>query len=99
MLENVVFLGLRQKFRDIFYFKEINECDFIVKQKDKITHAIQVCYDLNEENKNREISGLLSSLKKFDLKEGFILTFNQKDDFLIDNKKIIVKPVWGWLLE
>ena len=99
MLENLVFLELRQKFREIFYFKKINECDFIVKQKEKIIYAIQVCFDLNEENKSREINGLLTGLKEFNLKEGLILTYNQKDSFLIDGKRIIVKPVCEWLLE
>jgi len=98
MLENLVFLELRQKFREIFYFKKINECDFIVKQKEKIICAIQVCFDLNEENKNREMNGLLTVLKEFNLKEGLILTYNQKDNFLIDGKKIIIKPVWEWLM-
>jgi uncharacterized protein len=97
MLENVVFLGLRRKFKEIFYFQEKNECDFVVKEKGKITLAIQVCYDFNQENKEREINGLIAALKKFNLKKGVILTYNQDDKFLIDNKKIIVKPVWKWL--
>ena len=33
MLENVVFLALRRKFKEIFYFKEKNECDFIIKER------------------------------------------------------------------
>jgi len=99
MLENAVFLGLRRRFKDIFYFQEKNECDFIVKEKDKITRAIQVCFDLNEENKEREIEGLVSALKKFGLNNGLILTFNQEDEFLIEGKKLIVWPVWRWLLE
>ena len=99
MLENLAFLALRRKFKEIFYFKETNECDFIVKQRDKITDAIQVCFELNEENKEREINGLLESLKKFDLNEGEILTHNQKEEFVIDGKKIRVKPMWEWLME
>lgn len=99
MLENMVFLGLRRKFKDIFYFQDKNECDFIIKEKDKITQAIQVCYDFNEENKTREISGLMSALKEFNLKKGFILTYNQDDEFLIEDKEIKVLPVWKWLLE
>lgn len=97
MLENMVFLELRRKFKDIFYFQEKKECDFIIKERDKITHAIQVCYNLNEENKDREIEGLVTALDKFKLKEGLILTYNQEDEFLIDNKKIKLVPVWKWL--
>ena len=58
MLENQVFLHLRRKYKELFYFKEKNECDFIIKEKGKITQAIQVCYELNEDNNEREINGL-----------------------------------------
>ena len=97
MLENAVFLGLRRKFKNIFYFQEKNECDFVIKEKDKITRAIQVCLDLNEETKKREIKGLLAALKEFKLKEGLILTLNQDDKFTIEGKKITAMPVWKWL--
>ena len=99
MLENEVFLGLRRKYKDIFYFQKKNECDFIIKEKDRITGAIQVCYDFNEETKEREINGLLAALNEFNLKEGLILTHNQEDKFLIKGKKITIKPTWKWLLE
>ncbi|MBU1930845.1 ATP-binding protein [Candidatus Micrarchaeota archaeon] len=99
MLENQVFLYLRRKYREIFYFKEEGECDFVFKEKGKITGAIQVCYSLNEDNMKREVSGLLEALKKFGLKEGLILTFDQEDKLQEENKSIIIKPVWKWLLE
>jgi predicted AAA+ superfamily ATPase len=96
MLENMVFLNLRRSYRDIFYFREKGECDFVVKEGEKIKYAVQVCYELDEENKNREISGLIEAMKKFNLKEGFILTYNQEDKIEIGSRKIFVKPVWIW---
>lgn len=99
MLENLVFLTLRRKHKDIFYFKEKKECDFVIKEKEKITYAIQVCYGFNEENKEREINGLLEALDEFKLKEGLILTYNQEDEFNVKDKIIRVVPVWKWLLE
>jgi len=71
--------------------------DFLDKENNKITAAIQVCYELTEENKEREINGLLTALKKFNLEEGLILTYNQNDEFVIDGKRINVMPVWRWL--
>lgn len=50
MLENTIFQHLRRKYDKIFYFKEKNECDFLIKEKEKIIYAIQVCYELNEDN-------------------------------------------------
>lgn len=97
MLENMAFINLRKMHREIFYFQEKNECDFVVKQGMNIVNAIQVCYDLNEDNKRREINGLVEAMEKFKLKDGVILTYNQEDEIRIDNNKIMVKPVWKWL--
>lgn len=98
MLENAVFLCLRRKFKEIYYFQNKNECDFVIKEKEKIKKAIQVCFNLNEENKEREINGLIDALDKFSLKEGLILTYDQEDEFMAEGKKIIVKPAWKWML-
>ncbi|MBS3149704.1 ATP-binding protein [Candidatus Woesearchaeota archaeon] len=97
MLENMVFINLRKMYTDIFYFQEKGECDFVVKEGTKISRAIQVCYDLNEDNKEREINGLLEALEMFDLKEGTILTYNQEDKLKSKNRNIKVLPIWRWL--
>jgi len=97
MLENLVFLSLRKKYKNLFYFQEKNECDFVIKEKDKIIKAFQVCFDFNDENKDREINGLLEALEKFNLKDGIILTYKQDDEFRIKDKIIKVLPVWKWL--
>jgi len=99
MLENNVFLNLRKKYKEIFYFQKNKECDFIIKDREKVILAIQVCYKFNRENQDREIKGLLEAMNELKLKEGLILTFNQEDEFEIKGKKIILKPVWRWSLE
>ncbi|MEK6816180.1 MAG: ATP-binding protein [Nanoarchaeota archaeon] len=99
MLENLVFVELRRRCRDIFYFHDKNECDFVIKQKEKIVLAIQVCLELNEDNRGREMNGLISALNAFGLTEGLILTYSQEDEFMAEGKRIIVKPVWKWLLD
>jgi len=99
LLENMVFLHLRRQTSEIYYYSEKKECDFLVKEKAKITEAIQVCYDLNKENRDREINGLIEALEKFKLKEGLILTHDQEEEVKEKGKTIIIKPVWKWLLE
>ncbi len=99
LLENIIFLSLKSKQKEIFYFKENKECDFIVRTGSKVSEAYQVCYALDDFNREREMNGLIEALKRFNLKEGTILTFNQEDHFIIEQKKIIVKPAWKWLLE
>lgn len=99
MLENTAFLSLRRTGKDVFYFKGDKECDFLVKAENKITQAIQVCYNLTEENKNREIDGLIEALETFDLPEGLILTLNQQDTLNVGGKLINVVPAWRWSSE
>ena len=98
MLENAVFLELRRRSKEIFFYREGKECDFLLKENGKITQALQVCYFLDEENKERELSGLLNALKEFSLKKGKIITFDQEDHFEIEDKKIELLPLWKWML-
>ena len=66
----------------------------------KITRAIQVCLNLESPmTKKREIEGLLEAMQKYNLKDGIILTYDKEGEENINGKKIIIKPVWKWLLE
>ncbi len=99
LLENLVLIELKRRNKEIYYYQEKHECDFIVLEGLKINQAIQVCYELSDENKTREYNGLLEAIKSFKLSEGMLLTHDQEGDIIIDNKKVIIKPVWKWLLE
>lgn len=98
MLENLVFLQLKRKHNEIYFHKEKFECDFVIREGINITQAIQVTHKLNE-NKTREINGLLEALQMYKLKEGLLLTSDQEDEFIEDEKRIVVTPIWKWLLE
>jgi predicted AAA+ superfamily ATPase len=99
LLENAVFLHLRRRHRDIFYYRGKGECDFVVKERGGISSAFQACYKLDEDNKGRELGGLLEALEEFRLSEGLVLTFDQDDHFDLDGKKITVMPAWKWMAE
>ena len=95
MLENAVFVQLRRQYKEIYYYKERGECDFLIKEKGKIGAAFQVCWELHAENQERELNGLQEALSQFNLKQGTIITFNQEDK--LGGIKVI--PFWKWLLE
>lgn len=99
VLENTVFIELKRRGKEIYYYSHKNECDFVIREKTKIKEAVQVCYEFNDENKDREISGLIEVMKQFKLKEGLILTYDQEEEIKLEGGKIIIKPVWKWLLE
>jgi uncharacterized protein len=97
-LENLVYLHLRRRFREIYYFSEQKECDFVVFQNGAPVDAIQVCFDLNADNLDREINGLLAALLELKLKEGTIVTLDQKDEYEKDGCIIKVFPCHEYLL-
>ena len=71
----------------------------IYLSKKKIESIIQVCYELNADNFERELSGLKEAMNDLGHHNGLILTLNQDDQLSDNNYNIVVKPVWKWLLE
>lgn len=54
--ENFVYLNLRKKYEKIFYKEDKNEIDFFIQKNwDEKNLNIQVCYNLNSRNFEREI--------------------------------------------
>ncbi len=99
LLENMVFIELKRRAKDIYYYKNKGECDFVVLKNKQIENLIQVCYELNHNNLQRELNGLLEAMNELNINSGLILTMNQDDQIVQDNKNVIVKPVWKWVLE
>jgi len=97
-LENAVLIDLKRKGLEAYYYADRNECDFVIKEGAKMTQAIQVCYELDESNKEREVKGLLEAMDAFRLDEGLILTFDQADEFREGGKRIKVLPAPRWSL-
>ncbi len=99
LLENLVAIELKRRGKDIFYFSDSKECDFVIREGSKITQAIQVSWKIHHENRERELSGLIAAMDKFKLKKGTILTNDQEETINVHGKKIIIKQTWKWLME
>lgn len=98
LLESIVYMELRRLSKDIFYYYSNMEVDFI-REKDNRLELINVCYDLSTAGtRNREIDSLLNGMSKLKIKDSFLLTSDEEGEEVIDNKKILIKPVWKWLL-
>ena len=91
-LENLVYQQLRRKNYEIYYFKGKKECDFVVREKSQTIQVLQVCYELTIDNKDREIDGLLEAMDFFELNEGTLITFDQQDEFIFNEKTIRAIP-------
>lgn len=99
ILENVVFLELLRRGKEVYYHSGKKECDFLVKNGLDIVGAIQVVFQVNSINQERECRGLQEAMHTYSLKEGLMLYLNMEESFHPDSPGIKMIPVWKWLLD
>ena len=98
ILENIVFLELLRRGKEVYYHSGKKECDFVVKKGLDIVEAIQVSYQVDINNHEREYQGLQEAMDTYNLKEGLVLTYNIEKSYIPNNVGIKILPVWEWLL-
>jgi len=92
LFENLVYTELMKKNYEIYYFNKDFECDFICKKEEEII-AIQVCYELTSQNKQREFNGLKKLKLKCDKK--LIITYDNGDE-LENIDDITIVKFWDY---
>ena len=99
LYENIVFIALKRRGGEVYYWKNKHECDFLVKEGEEVKEAIQVCYDLTEENREWEINGITEAMEEFRLGAGLVITGDLEGAEEISCGTVSYKPLWKWLLE
>lgn len=98
-LENAVYIELQRRGADTYYYSDTTECDFIVRKGHTVTEAIQVTVSMQDEKtRKREINGLAEAMRTFSLKEGYIITMDEKETVQVDEGVIHIIPAWEWML-
>lgn len=101
MLENAVFLQLRRRGKEMFYFRNSNgyEVDFIMKDRGHIEEAVQVCWDTRDKKTlERELRGLAAAAD-LGFKKASILTMETTGKEKINGLEVAIQPTWRWMLE
>ena len=88
--ENLVYTEFRKQGYEIYFYNKYFECDFICKKDDKLI-AIQVCYELTGQNREREFNGL--KRLKIEVDKKILLTYNQSEEL---DGEIEVLAFWDW---
>ncbi len=96
LLENMVYIRLKRKFNEsLYYYSKKNECDFVVFDRDKARLCIQASYDISDSSTlNRELKGLAEAMDYFHTDNGIILTAEQEDVVVFNDKSIKIIPVY-----
>lgn len=102
LIENIVYLNLRRKQKSLYYYKtqEGYEVDFYSPDE---SFLIQVSFDLDKSNIERETRALINACHEKDndhtKNKLIIITRSFKDSIVIEGNKIEIIPLYEWLLK
>jgi len=104
MLENIVYLELKRRYEEIYYFKTSQgyEVDFLIKKYEQITHLIQVSKTISDEKtKKRELRALVKASTELKYSQDInlvLLTMDKSYTETFDDTMIEVVNIVEWLL-
>ena len=105
LMENTVAVELIKDSKnagfEVFYWKDYQgrEVDFVIKEGREITRLIQATYATSREAiEDREIKSLVMASKELRCKNLFIVTWDYEGSIITEGKKIVLVPLWKWLL-
>jgi predicted AAA+ superfamily ATPase len=102
LLENLIFIGLRAQWKDVFYFRTKNgrEVDFIVPTHGKKKVLVQVCESIqSEKTREREFVALGDAMKELHLRESWLVTLNEEERISMPSGHVQLVPAWRFLLD
>jgi len=99
MLENIAYIHLQRLGQEVYYYSGKRECDFLLTNGPRVSGAIQVTKTISDaKTREREKAGLLEAMEQYKLKEGCILTEDEREEAKDGKRRIIIEPLWYWLL-
>jgi hypothetical protein len=100
LMENLVFIELKRRGKQVYYHQGHTECDFVIREGARITEVVQVCYLFKEPGvADREIRGLTEAMAQYGLKRGTIITTDTEETLQHEGYTIRVVFAWRWMME
>ena len=97
LYENLAFLHLRRKSLEVYYFKGNQEVDIYANINGGV--LVNVSYDITSiETFQREVNALKEGMEYFNLTKSYLVTKERDETIIINDKKVIVIPMWKWLI-
>lgn len=99
LLENLVFLALRRKTKDVYYLTSPNgyEIDFFLPEKGLIVQVAE--HMKNPETREREIRSIKDIIDQNRIRQGLILAHTNEDPIEVGDKLIEIRSLSEWLVE
>ena len=63
-------------------------------------NLVQVSFDLNDEKtRKREVSAIIEAMDEIKEKKGTLVTMNESDVLVVEDKTVEIVPAWKYLLD
>lgn len=96
LLENFVFLEFLKSEKEIFYYKQNYECDFIISQNG-IYIPVQVSYVISDEKtRKRELNGLIEACRYVNATYGLVITNDHEEKLLHEGVEVEIVPAYKY---
>src|SRR3989338_6609733 len=86
-----ILVGFPQNLFPVFYWQDKQETDFVVREGRAVKRLINVCWDLTNDNKKREVAGLEEAMKKFGIYESELITLEYEDKIKTPSGTVRIK--------
>ena len=99
-LEDVVFVELLRRGKDVYYYRRNGtDVDFVIMEKGSVSEIIQVSYSIADAGTyGREIASIEKALKELGCSRASIITFDEEKAIRVNGVQVNVVPAWKWLL-
>ena len=102
LLENLVFVALRRRHDQIYYYKTGTgrEVDFVVPRRRDRPLLVQVCESLvDPATRRRETAALQAAMAELEVDHATIVTRHEQERIASGGRTIDVLPAWRFLLD
>lgn len=98
--ENLVYLALRRKCRNISYFDDgTGECDFVPAVGKRAGTPVQATVALTDDSEEREFRGVRAAMRALKRKDGWIVTVADEDELIFDEGTVHIVPFHKFMPE
>ena len=98
LFTNLIYLHLRRKYREIYYYADNDMCDFIAYDNGEPHEVVQVAMVLDHDNFRSKVDATLAALKHTGLKKGCIITLDREEFLDFDDVVIEVIEAHNYLM-
>ena len=100
LMENLVLIELKRREKEVYYWLNNYEVDFVIVKGRRARQLLQVCYDISDyETKERKVKALVKASDVLKCKDLLCITWDYEGEERLKQKKIRFVPLWKWLLE